>query len=161
MSTPLRMRVHKYIPDRLFGFCVDDAGEQVFFHLATFRPGTTTGKRCSKCTQQGCTWVDAPPPPILGEEVDVTVDATNPPQTGRAPRAVRVERVTTPVAVEGIVDMFDAHRGFGFVVGEDGVSYHLHTSEILDNRIPVKGQTVLFFGGTRQGRPRACHVKVC
>lgn len=91
----------------------------------------------------------------------MTVDSTNPPQSGRAPRAVRVERVLAPVTLEGVVDMFDAHRGFGFVLGEDGVSYHLHTSEILDNRLPVKGQTVLFFGGLRQGRPRACHVKVC
>jgi len=57
--------------------------------------------------------------------------------------------------------MFDAQRGFGFVVGEDGVSYHLHTSEILDHKIPLKGQTVMFFPGVRQGRPRACHVKVC
>ncbi len=161
MSTPSRMRVHKYIPDRLFGFCVDGDGEQVFFHLATFHPGTSVSKRCSKCPIQGCTWVEAPPPPILGEEVDVTVDASNPPQPGRAPRATRVQRVTDPLAVEGIVDMFDAHRGFGFILGEDGVTYHLHTSEILDNRMPVKGMTVIFFGGTRQGRPRACHVKVC
>ncbi len=93
--------------------------------------------------------------------MDVTVDASNPPQPGRAPRATRVQRVTDPLAVEGIVDMFDAHRGFGFILGEDGVTYHLHTSEILDNRMPVKGMTVIFFGGTRQGRPRACHVKVC
>ena len=42
MSAPVRMRVHKYIPDRLFGFCVDDNGDQVFFHLATFHPGVVT-----------------------------------------------------------------------------------------------------------------------
>lgn len=161
MSTPSHMRVHKYIPDRLFGFCVDDSGNQVFFHLAVFHPGAATIKRCRKCPSEGCSWVDAPPPPILGEEVEVTLDSTNPPPEGRAPRATRVERVSEPSAVEGLVDMFDAQRGFGFVVGEDGVSYHLHTSEILDHKIPLKGQTVMFFPGVRQGRPRACHVKVC
>lgn len=160
-ANPLRMKVHKYIPDRLFGFCVDGAGGQVFFHLASFHPGDAIVKRCANCPSSGCSWVDTPPPPILGEEVDVTLDESVPTQEGRAPRAVRVERVAQPKALEGIVDMFDGHRGFGFVVGEDGVSYHLHTSEILDRKIPRKGQTVMFFPGTRQGRPRACHVKVC
>lgn len=161
VTNPIRMRVHKYIPDRLFGFCVTDEGEQVFFHLAAFHPGDAQVKRCRNCPTTGCSWVDTPPPPILGEEVMVTVDSGGDAQEGRAPRAVKVERVTPPKAVEGVVDMFDGHRGFGFVLGEDGVSYHLHTSEILDRRIPRKGQTVMLFPGTRQGRPRACHVKVC
>ena len=160
-SSPVKMRVHKYIPGRLFGFCVDGEGAQVFFHLATFHPGDAKIKRCRKCSKGSCNWVDTPPPPILGEEVLVTLDQDEPKQAGKAPRAARVERVEPPTILEGVVDMFDGHRGFGFVLGEDGVSYHLHTSEITDRRIPRKGQTVMFFSGRRQGRPRACHVKVC
>lgn len=160
-TTPLRMKVHKYIPDRLFGFCVGADGSQVFFHLATFHPGEAVIKRCKNCSTTGCSWVDAPPPPILGEEVEVTLDPESQVQESRAPRAARVERVAEPRLIGGVVDMFDGHRGFGFVLGDDGVSYHLHTSEILDKRIPRKGQTVMLFPGTRQGRPRACHVKVC
>jgi cold shock CspA family protein len=160
-TSPVRMRVHKYIPDRLFGFCEDESGKQVFFHLAVFHPGDAGVKPCSKCLSAGCSWVDAPPPPILGEEVEVTIDVSGTAQEGKAARALHVERVHAPKAIEGTVDMFDGQRGFGFVMGEDGVSYHLHTSEILDKRIPRRGQTVMLFAGTRQGRPRACHVKVC
>lgn len=141
MSNVHCMTIHKYIPDRMFGFCIDPAGMQVFFHLAVFEGGGV--------------------PPILGEMVEVHFDAAPNKTTDKAPRALSVVRTTPTFPIEGVVEMFDGHRGFGFVLGSDKVSYHLHTSEILEKRIPRKGQSVSFFPGTRQGRPRACHVKVC
>jgi cold shock CspA family protein len=160
-ASTLQMRVHKYIPDRLYGFAVDDQGQEVFFHLGAFGPGTDFGppEGCGSCPDTGCSWVDAPPPPILGESVEVTVDLSS--QDGRAPRAERVRRLLTPRVIRGEVETFDPLRGYGFVVGVDGISYHLHRSEVLDGRLPTANQSVLFFAGVRQGRPRACHVKVC
>jgi len=100
-----------------------------------------------------------PSPPILGEQVEVEVDLD---QDGdKAPRASKVRRLTTPKACYGKVETFDPFRGFGFVRDDHGVSYHLHKSEVIDGRIPATGHQVVFYAGVRQGRPRACHVKVC
>jgi len=158
---PHRMRVLKYIPERLYGFCGDDVGNQVFFHLAVFRGGDPLPTHCPDCTVEGCAWASAPPPPVLGEEVDVEVDLSKQPEKGKAPRAVKVLRIEIPQPLAGNVETFDAQRGFGFVRGTDGVEYHLHNSEIIDRHLPMIGQTVRFFPGVRQGRPRACHIKVC
>jgi cold shock CspA family protein len=157
----VKMRVHKYIPSKLFGFCIDpESKQEVFFHLGSFRPGhQPVEKRCLFCSSDGCSWLKAPPPPILGELVEVEVDLSA--GKDKAPRAERVTRIGMIKVVEGKVDTFDAHRGYGFVQGDDDLSYHLHKSEILEGRIPTVGQTIVFFAGTRQGRPRACHVKVC
>ena len=46
-------------------------------------------------------------------------------------------------------------------MGSDHISYHLHESEVVDGRLPVTGRQVVFYPGLREGRPRACHVKVC
>jgi cold shock CspA family protein len=163
MTAPvtIEMRVHKYIPDRLYGFAIDDSGQEVFFHLGVFDSGTSFGapSRCSTCSDGTCSWASAPPPPILGERVEVTAVLDS--QDGRAPRADRVRRLDPAVAVQGEIETFDALRGYGFILGADKVSYHLHKSEMLDGRLPVAGLRVSFFAGTRQGRPRACHIKVC
>lgn len=159
---PVLMRVNKYVPARLYGFTLDsETGQQAFFHLGAFQPGRewTEHRRCRVCPREGCSWVN-PPPPILGERVKVEVDFSKG-EEGKAPRSSRVERITTPIAVEGIVEAFDVGRAFGFAKGEDGISYHLHKSELLENRIPIVGQRIMFYAGLRQGRPRACHVKVC
>ncbi len=159
----IQMRVHKYIPDRLYGFAVEDStGQEVFFHLGDFDPGSplSTVPRCGACPPVGCSWASTAPPPILGESVDVIVDLGSV-QGDRAPRADRVTRLRTPIALSGEVETFDSFRGYGFIVGTDGISYHLHKSEVLDGRLPLPKQTVVFFAGVRQGRPRACHVKVC
>lgn len=159
------MRVLKYIPDRMFGFVVDDSGQEVFFHLGSFDPGSVwlTPSLCTSCHYSGsCLWASFPPPPILGEEVDVVLDTRPAKDADKAPRAVKVARRVGPPTMTGVVDTFDPQRGYGFVKGEeDGVSYHLHSSEILDGRIPRPGQRVMFFAGLRTGKPRACHVKVC
>lgn len=156
-----QMRVHKYIPDRLYGFTADGEGHQAFFHLGSFDPGPPVDSPpfCSSCPISGCTWNHAPPPPILGELVEVDVDFDK--GGGRAPRASKVRRVNPPKIGYGKVETFDPVRGFGFVQDNHGVSYHLHKSEILDGRIPLTGQRVTFYAGVRQGKPRACHVKVC
>lgn len=159
---PVSMRVSKYVPARLYGFTTDpETGQQAFFHLGAFQPGGgwMEHRRCQICPRAGCSWVK-PPPPILGELVDVDVDFTRA-LPGKAPRASKVIRVTAPIAIEGKVEAFDISRAFGFALGDDHISYHLHKSELLEDRIPIVGQRVMFYAGTRQGRPRACHVKVC
>lgn len=156
----VQMRVHKYIPDKLYGFLVGVEGE-VFFHLGEFKPGSgqQVTSTCSKCPPGGCAWSQMPVPPVLGERVEVEVDLTS--GKGKAPRAIRVTRLAPPKAVQGIVEIFDNSRGFGFIKDKRGISYHLHKSEILDGKIPRVGQEVSFFAGVRQGKPRACFVRVC
>ncbi len=159
---PIPMRVSKYVPAKLYGFTVDpSSGQQAFFHLGAFQPGGgwMEHRRCQVCPREGCSWVK-PPPPILGERVMVEVDFHTG-QEGRAPRATQVVRATAPIAIEGTVEAFDIARAFGFAMGDDNISYHLHKSELLEDRIPIVNQRVMFYAGTRQGRPRACHVKVC
>ena len=156
-----RMRVLKYLPDKLYGFCRDDNGFEVFFHLANFQPGSdieTT--RCRKCPgPPRCTLSLDAPPPILGEEVRVVCEAGEP--GGKAPRAESVARLVVPRMIVGEVESFDAQRRYGFAMGSDRISYHLHESEVVDGRLPVAGRQIVFFPGLREGRPRACHVKVC
>lgn len=156
------MRVVKYIPARLFGFAGGtDIQQDVFFHLGSFQPGSHThpSLTCPVCKDTKCGEATAPPP-ILGEQVQVSFDPTTI-VSGKAPRATKILRIESPVMVVGRVDSFDAHRGYGFVHGNDGVHYHLHDSEILDGRMPLSGGYVVFFAGQRQGRPRACHIRVC
>lgn len=156
----VRMRVSKYLPEKLYGFCQDGAGSEVFFHLANFHPGQDiTPTKCSRCPgPPHCGVTSLAPPPILGEEVEVTYEADD---TKRAPRASRVARCTVPVLLLGIVESFDPVRRYGFVQGTDQVSYHLHQSEIVEGRLPLAGNQTTFFAGVREGRPRACHVRVC
>ena len=162
---PILMHVHKYIPDRMFGFVIDKDGQEFFFHLGSFDSGAVwvSPDRCKGCPiALSCTWASFAPPPILGEEVDVFLDSNSVTQDkSQAPKALRVARRIGPPAMQGAVETFDPQRGYGFVKGEDGESYHLHSSEIIDNRIPRIGQKVMFFSGIRNGRPRACYVRVC
>lgn len=143
-----RMKVHKYLPDKLYGFCVGDEGDQVFFYLSVF-----TDKR------EGGRFI----PPILGEHVEVTYQekmTTN----GEAPRAQQVVRVTAPKQKMGIVDGFDVGHGYGFIEGDDAQKYYMHRSEVMDGRLPLKGQRVAFYVGDQQPcpdkRPRACHITI-
>lgn len=138
------MRVCKYLPEKLYGFVSDDDGHEIFFHLGAFHPGDST--------------YDTPPPPILGEPVEVEIDENS--QDGKAPRAKRVIRLTQPEKIKGVVESFDPARGYGFITGEDGVSYHLHMSEVLDGKLPLHQRKVTFYKGTRMGKPRACFVKI-
>jgi hypothetical protein len=39
-------------------------------------------------------------------------------------------------------------RGYGFVVGPDHTMYFLHATNVINNRLPVKGDKVLFEVGT-------------
>jgi len=158
----MRMRVLKYIPDKMYGFCRDDDSDlEVFFHLGSFRPGEpVVAARCPGCSgPPRCSITEDAPPPILGEPVMVDSELREP--GGKAPRASRVERLRTPRMVVGVVESFDPQRRYGFVLGSDQVSYHLHESEVVDGRLPMTGRHLVFFPGLREGRPRACHVKVC
>lgn len=138
------MRIHKYIPNKLYGFAIDSEDLQVFFHLGQFKPGEFE--------------TDPPPPPILGEPVLVTYYVNE--NNDKAPKASSVVRTHKPKKIEGVVESYDTSRGYGFIMGEDGVSYHLHNSEILNNKYPLSGDKVLFFTGLRLGKPRACHIEV-
>jgi len=160
----VQMRVVKYIPAKLYGFLSDsETGQEAFFHLGAFQPGDGWDKppQCSICALRDCSWSTSPPPPILGELVRVEVDFDQDPQEGKVPRASKVERISNPAIVKGSVETFDAHRGYGFVIGDDGESYHLHKSELVEDRIPRAGQLVMFYAGVRMNRPRACHIKIC
>jgi cold shock CspA family protein len=140
------MRVSLYVPDRMYGFCEDDEGGRVFFHLEAFAGGLPDG-------------LGRPPPPILGEEVVAEYLPGELPD-GKAPKALRVTRSNAPPFVRGVVESFNPERGWGFARGEDNTSYYLHRSEIEHRRIPVLGQEVRFYAGFQRGRPRACHVQV-
>jgi len=144
MKKTIQMYIHKYIPSKLYGFAITSTGEQVFFHLGQFKPKDFG--------------IDPPPPPILGEPVMVTYDEIE--GATKAPRASLIVRTHKPKQVSGMVDSYDTSRGYGFILGEDGVSYHLHNSEILNKRIPLAGDKVVFFAGIRLGKPRACHIEV-
>lgn len=137
------MRVLKYLPKKLFGFVVDDSGQQVFFHIRAFKWGdfSTT------------------PPPIIGELVDVEYDAGGP-SNGKAPKARLVTRLTEPRVSFGVVEDFNEGRGYGFIRTDDGRSHYLHRSEMKDGRLPMPGMSVTFFEGFRQGRTRACYVSL-
>jgi len=157
-NTPLKfMTVGKYIPDQMYGF-LHFEGLEVFFHLRVFRPetGWVKSPRCIQCKHGICPWADSPPPPILGEMVEVEIDTDS-----EKLRAKKVLRKTAPLAVHGIVDTFDATRGYGFVKDLQGNSYHLHRSEVTEGRIPLAGQDIMFYAGIRQDKPRACYVKIC
>jgi cold shock CspA family protein len=155
------MRVVKYIPAKLYGFCQAEDGWEVFFHLAVFQPGPAVEvARCMGCPgPPRCQLQTEPPPPILGEWVTVESEQGTPGE--KAPRASEVVRDHAPRMLTGVVESFDPQRRYGFVMGSDQVSYHLHESEITDGRMPLAGGQVVFFPGWREGRPRACHVKVC
>jgi cold shock CspA family protein len=140
-SVRQRMRVLKYLPKQLFGFAIDDEGNQVFFHVRAFKWGK----------------FDHTPPPIIGEEVEVEYEPGGS-SNGRAPRARAVRRVNAPQVTYGVVEDFNEQRGYGFIKTSDGRSHYLHRSEMTDGRLPMPGMEVTFFEGFRQGRTRACYV---
>jgi len=152
--------VYRYYPEKLYGFCQSKAGE-FFFHLSSFQLGEDVGVcRCTTCPGEPWCQVDThPPPPILGELVTATGVMVRG-ETG-APRAIKVARLETPHMLTGVVEIFLTQKRYGFIRGSDGVEYHLHDSEVLDGRLPLKGSKVTFFPGQREDRPRACHVRVC
>jgi cold shock CspA family protein len=136
------MQVDKYLPDKLYGFTAKE-GEQIYFHVAVF---DTAG------------WPDAPP--IVGEAVEVEFDPSTA-REGKVARATRVIRVREPMLCRGVVDSFDAAQGWGFIVPGDGSPHvFLHRSEVLNRRLPLKGQTVRYYTGLRDGRARAVYVEI-
>jgi len=157
------MRVVKYIPEKLYGFVVGEDELEVFFHLGSFVPGQDSAEptQCRSCpANDGCAWRTTPAPPILGESVEVHLDLDG--WDGvKAPRALKVLRSHLPTSLSGVVETFDAYRGFGFIKTRTGDSYHLHKSEVVEGRLPLAGQRVSFYGGMRLGKPRACHVRMC
>lgn len=154
-------RVVKYIPDRLFGFVAEEDGREVYFHLGDFDPKGPWADLAHDCPRGrllSFNWRS--PSPIVGELVKVEI-LDREAKDDKAPKAQRVTRLDAPLLIRGTVESFDVLHGYGFVRGGDGVSYHLHKSEILDGHVPNKGSVVMFFAGFRQGRPRACHVHTC
>jgi len=153
------MRVVKYIPNRMIGFVKDSCGgSDVYFHLGDFDPKGPYLDHV--CPNQALNFNWGSPPPILGESVDVTFRNVHT-TTGKAPKAHRVIRKEAPVHLCGVVESFDPRKGYGFVRGGDGVIYYLHWSEVLDQHMLYAGSLVMFFHGSRHGRPRAIHVHTC
>ena len=129
------MIVDKYIPSGMYGF-VTDGENRLFFHLAAFDPGAYEG--------------DSPVPPVIGEAVEV--------EAGEGNKACRVCRVDLPTQILGVVDWFDTTKGYGFIRDEQGTSFYLHRSEVLEGKLPLDGHRVSFYVGSDS--QRACHVSV-
>ena len=146
---PVVMQVVMYTPAKMYGFCNlsdEDPAEKVFFHAGVFEAGQWPGLE------------ERPPPPLTGEEVLVEVQAG--PHADKSPRAIRVVRLHEPKPLTGIVDTFNPDSGWGFVQASDGQSYYLHRSEVEEGRLPLVGQAVSFYAGSKRGRPRACYVRL-
>lgn len=132
------MRVTMYTPDRGYGFVKDEEDNTVFFSAASFERLTPGG-----------------PPPVVGEQVEVLEVQ----DTGKDyPKALRVIRKAAPAILSGIVKRFDSKGGWGFVIGDDGIEYFLHRSDIASSVIPIAGGRAVFYPCRRKGKPRACHV---
>jgi cold shock CspA family protein len=131
------LSVAKYFPERMYGFLRSLDGSDVYFHLGDFEGGS--------------------PPPIIGERVEAHFNA---PESDKAPKAQTVKRLDDPRSVKGVVDTFNADKGWGFVKGDDGQDYYLHRSEVLDGMLPMPGRRVTFFAGYKNERPRACYVGI-
>lgn len=156
-----RLQVQKYLPMRMYGFLASGTSPQYFFHLRVFRPGTplATSEACRSCQHDPCAWLKVPPPPIIGETVEATLETD--PEHPENFRASRVDRIIQPIPLAGTVDTFDAPRGYGFLRGSDGRTYYLHRSEVVEGRIPLVGQAVRFFVAEQRDKARACHIKIC
>ena len=143
MSHIYRMKVRKYLPEKLYGFASCDKGD-TFFHLSAFTQPNT---------------LEAPPPPIVGEFVDVVL--TNPLTSEVTPKAQKVIRLSDFQRLRGSVLFFKSEDGFG-KIESDGVEYFLHRSEVQKGRLPMRGDIVSFFavGPAEEKRPRACHVEI-
>lgn len=141
LLTTQEMRVHKWVPKKLYGFArAEGSNVDVFFHIRAFRWGDFSTKV----------------PPLIGERV--LVEYPEPKSQGSAPKARLVKRLEEPAVWYGVVDDFNEQRGFGFILTNDGRSHYLHRSEMVDGTLPRQGMTVLFYEGRRRGRSRACYV---
>ncbi len=138
------MRVTMFTPEQSYGFAKNsETGSQCFFHLANF------------------SWLRGymDPLPVVGECVLVEYDPEKP-LKGNAPRASRVTRLSQPPQHLGTVDSFDVQRGYGFIIAENGTSFYLHRSDVVENLIPVVGKRVQFWEGFKRNKPRACYCEV-
>lgn len=153
----LDMQILKYLPERMYGFLLNSQKQEIFFHLRFFQPLAAKWEKNSYCSHCAipCPWAESSPPPIVGESVSVEMDSSG------LLRAQKVIRLTPPVPMQGRVETFDALRGYGFISGQDGITYHLHRCEVLEGRLPLLNQQVTFYAGSRQNKPRACHIKLC
>ena len=146
MSFVYRMRIRKYLPDKMYGFASSKEGN-VFFHLSVFK---------TPLEDMDIT----PPPPVVGEEIDVILEC--PLAEDITPRASRVQRIQKMARLEGKVEFFNSKKGFGKITALSGEEYFLHRSEVKDGKLPLAGHSVLFFAikvGS-QDKPRACHVEI-
>ena len=141
-----QMRVRKYIPEKMYGFAASKEGN-VFFHLSVF-----------KTPLEDINII--PPPPVVGEEIDVVLDSLLTQEM--TPRAKRIQRKQKLKRLEGVVEFFNAKKGFGKISTTGGDEYFLHRSEVRDGKLPLAGHEVFFFAieVEEQDKPRACHVEI-
>ena len=143
MSHIYRMIVRKYLPEKLYGFASSKEGD-AFFHLSAFKHPES---------------LEVPPPPIIGESVDVVL--SDPLVQGITLKAQKVIRLTHFHKLKGSVLFFNAKVGFGKIQSKGG-EYFLHRSEVQKGKLPMRGDLVSFFAVDHvgSGRPRACHVEI-
>lgn len=145
MAIPPVMVVDIFDPVRHFGFCRARGGqERVFFHVTTFVRLNQNDKA----------------PPLPGEPVEIIVK-DEPVAEGQSPKAAMVRRVSAPVEVLGRIRSFDVRTGWGFIEDEHARVCFLHRADMLDNRVPVIGDDVVFYEGVsgKGQRVRACGVR--
>ena len=143
MSHVYRMSVRKYLPDKLYGFTSCVQGD-AFFHLSTFTHPNN---------------FDVPPPPIVGEFVEVVLK--EPLTLEGTPKAQKVIRLSKFNRLNGSVLFFNVEGGYGKIKSEN-CEFFLHRSEVQEGKLPMRGDLVSFFAVTtvEEKRPRACHVKI-
>jgi CspA family cold shock protein len=61
--------------------------------------------------------------------------------------------------MKGVVKMFNAARGFGFVKGEDGIDAYIHATEILGGATLAQGDNVEYEVVQGERGPAAKKVK--
>lgn len=128
-----------FSPEGLYGFCLSQEGEEVFFHAQDFHRSTP-----------------GEPPPILGEEVEVGSLIMN---QGNRAKASLVKRPRPPELLSGLLRSFDSRRGWGFVELEDTRNVFLHMSDRAEDWMPVIGTRISFYLGVKNGKTRACWAR--
>lgn len=122
-------------PEAWESFC---AGNKTSHHLAPTAK-LTDRWRCGSCGS----WV-------------------RPPVTRQRPPEQESQRMAKAKTMNGTIKSLHPEKGFGFILGEDGIEYFFHKSAVTDFDFDTlqHGTAVRFVPGTGQKGPRADQVEL-